>query len=106
MEEPVFVLKLYQKGKKTNSLFDRKKLFSENEYFCSKYFRRFENAVAYVSDGNLFKDYLPEEKIGTLGKPEIYYGSKDADGNADDFELRYENDIVVYIGQIIFEEDI
>lgn len=89
----LYILKLYQKGK----------LAEQNKVFCRKYFRRFENAVAYITVPDIF-ECLPKELRTTLGNPRVWCSSFN-DGVADDFEFRYQNGIVVYIGQILFEED-
>lgn len=51
-----------------------------------------------------FYEYLPNDLIATLGKPQVYSGSNTGP-MADDFEFRYENEVIVYIGQILFEEE-
>lgn len=91
--ETFYILKLYQKGKLTD----------ENKVFRRKYFRRFENAVACIADADIF-ERLPEELRANLGNPQIYYASRDNDV-ADDFEFRYQNGVVIYVGQVLFEED-
>lgn len=48
-DETFYILKLYQ----------REKLVDQSKVFCRKYFRRFENAVACISDADIFK-HLPE----------------------------------------------
>lgn len=92
-KDTFYILKLYQKEKLTD----------QSKVFCRKYFRRFENAVACIADVDIF-EHLPEELRVNLGNPQIYYASS---GNeiADDFEFRYKNGVVVYIGQVMFEED-
>jgi hypothetical protein len=92
-DDTFYILKLYQKGKLTD----------ENKEFCRRYFRRFENAVACISDADIF-ECLSEELRANLGNPQIYYASS-GNGVADDFEFRFQNGIVAYIGQILFEED-
>ena len=92
-DETFYILKLYQ----------REKLVDQSKVFCRKYFRRFENAVACISDADIFK-HLPEGLMANLGNPRIYYASS-GNGFGDDFEFQYQNGVVVYIGQILFEED-
>ena len=88
-----YILEFYQKGKLTE----------QNKVFCCRYFRKFENAVACIAVPDIF-ECLPEELQATLGNPKIYCASR-GNGIADDFRFRYQNGIVVYIGQILFEED-
>lgn len=89
----MYVMKIYNKQAKEHP-------------FVIKYFKKFENAVATVS----VIDTIPITDITgnlmeLLGNPEIYYGSETADGTADDFEFRYQNGTIIYIGQILAEED-
>lgn len=60
-DETFYILKLYQ----------REKLVDQSKVFCRKYFRRFENAVACISDADIFK-HLPEGLRANLGNPRIY----------------------------------
>ena len=87
--ETFYILKLYRKENLTD--------------LCRKYFRRFENAMACIADADIF-EHLPEELRANLGNPQIYYASRDNDV-ADDFEFRYQNGVVIYVGQVLFEED-
>lgn len=47
-DETFYILKLYQ----------REKLVDQSKVFYRKYFRRFENAVACISDADIFKHLL------------------------------------------------
>lgn len=88
----MYVMKVYKKNKKEPS--------------SIKYFRKFENAVAVVSEiSAMLPNNITEDPAEPFGNPEIYYGSETADGTADDFEFRYQNGTIIYIGQILAEED-
>ncbi|WP_342982569.1 hypothetical protein [Ruminococcus sp. 2227st1_E6_2227SCRN_220401] len=91
MQEPVYVCKMYKKQDRDN-------------LFCQVYYRRIENFLGAIADNSLFYEYLPKDLIATLGKPQVYSGSNTGP-MADDFEFRYENEVIVYIGQILFEEE-
>lgn len=88
----MYIMKVYKKNKKEPS--------------SVKYFRKFENALAVVSEiSALPPNDIPENITEPFENPEIYYGSIADDGTADDFEFRYPNGTIVYIGQILAEED-
>ena len=91
MQEPVYVCKIYKKQARDN-------------LFCQVYYRRIENFLGAIADNSLFYEYLPNDLITTLGKPQVYSGSNTG-SMSDDFEFRYENEVIVYIGQILFEEE-
>lgn len=82
----MYVMKIYKRG--SDNLMD------------VKHFEYFENAVASLISKRAFNN-LADGDVITLGKPELYFASIDKEKNiADDFEFRYENGIIVYIGQV------
>lgn len=77
----------------------------DNPIILSVYhFKKFQNALAFATDkeSELFEN-LPDDRIDTLGNPHIICGSvhekKKKTSYMDDFELRYENGLYVYIGE-------
>ena len=73
-------------------------------YHDIRHYKHFESAVSEISDKGLF-DNLSDDLYDTLGKCTIFFGGISNDTNmADDFEFRFENGVVVYVGTIIVED--
>lgn len=71
--------------------------------FDIAHFEHFENALAYVIDLEPFMD-IPDSYHFTPDVRALHYSSRGCDDLADDFEIRYECGITVYIGQIYIKD--
>lgn len=86
------------------------KISKEKELLGVDHYIHFENALADISDGSAFEKIIPQDKLdaidamGDWGRPRISCHSHaihEKTGVADDFELKYDNGVLVYIGKIM-----
>lgn len=76
------------------------KISKEKQLLDVKHYIVFQNALADIANKNIFEN-IPDELFDTLDNPEISNHSFCEKSNvADDFEFRYSNEIVVYLGEI------
>lgn len=75
------------------------KVYLKKNLVDVKHYNKFENALADIADEN-FTDNLPDEVYETLGNPKVYYGSRDLENIADDFEFRFDNNVCIYVGVV------
>ena len=76
------------------------KIYKEKQLLDVIHYNIFQNALADIGDKSVFEN-IPKNLIDTLGNPEIYCFSRDEETNtADDFEFRYSNGVIVYLGEI------
>lgn len=75
------------------------KVYLDKQLMSVRHYNKFQNAFADIADEN-FTDDLSDEIMETLGKPQLYYASRDNDNMADDFEFRFNNNVIVYVGVI------
>lgn len=65
-----------------------------------KHYLVFQNALADIASEDMFEN-IPNELLETLGSPDIHCHSVSETTNAaDDFEFRYPNGVIVYLGEI------
>lgn len=83
------------------------KIYNSNKQILDiHHYRHFENVIADISDANntLFRS-LSQNERSTLGKMSIINSSFDDEHNLnDDFTIRFENNISIYIGQIMLKD--
>ena len=76
------------------------KIYKEKQLLDVKHYISFQNALANIADKYIF-DSVPDELVNTLGNPEIHcFSYSEETGEADDFEFRYPNGVMVYVGEI------
>lgn len=82
----MFVAKIYTREKK--------------EILDVRHYSVFQNALADIAVKEMFEN-IPDELVETLGNPDIRCHSVSETTNiADDFEFRYTNGVIVYLGEI------
>ena len=75
------------------------KVYNKEHLFDVMHYNAFQNALADISNKKVFET-IPEEFLDSLGNPNICFSSWDEKNNvADDFEFRFENGVIVYIGK-------
>lgn len=81
----MFVVKIYTK---------------EKQILDVKHYMVFQNALADIGDKSIFEN-ISDELFDTLDNPKISSHSISEENNtADDFEFRYANGVIVYLGEI------
>ena len=80
------------------------KITKEKQILDVKHYRSFRNVVADIGSLGIFEN-IGDELVETLGNPRIYAHSVNDQGIADDFEFRYANGILVYVGDIYFDDE-
>ena len=65
-----------------------------------KHYLVFQNAIADIASGAMFEN-ISNELSKKLGSPDIHCHSvSETTNTADDFEFRYANGVIVYLGEI------
>lgn len=71
----------------------------------------FQNALADILNGNVFESTIDEaildgiDSSGAWGIPKISSHSVSDAGIADDFEFKYDNGVLVYLGEIFVVDE-
>lgn len=77
------------------------KISKEKQLLDVKHYAVFQNALADIGNKEIFEN-ISDELFDTLGNPEIKnYSISEENNTADDFEFKYTNGVVVYLGEII-----
>ena len=78
------------------------KITKEKQILAVRHYEKFQNALAEIIHGTVFEDLEDDIIPREIGRPELSYHSIDEDTNtADDFEFRYPDGLLVYLGEIL-----
>ena len=84
------------------------KLSYNNQILAIRHYNSFQNALADVADLDIINEIVSSDirnSLGECGNPKISFHTINKSDIADDFEFKYDNGLLAYIGEVLVKDN-